>query len=112
MTKSALPPTPNLQHRISLSNNLPPRYQTTLRTTAQEAVLSLCCSKSGGMKPQPVQQLRQAFVQAAAQAQQQQQQGDQRWWMLLESALACIDKVAKAKTMTPNPKPQTLNPKH
>jgi hypothetical protein len=31
--------------------------------------------------------------QAAAAAQSQQQQGDPRWWMLLESALACVDRV-------------------
>jgi hypothetical protein len=55
------------------------------------------------MKLQPVQQLRAAFVQAAALAQQQQQQGDHRWWMLLESALACIDKVAMAQTLNPKP---------
>ena len=68
-------------------------FQTTLRTTAQDALLALCSSRSGSVKMQSVQHLKQAFANAAAAAQQQQQQGDQRWWMLLESALACVDKV-------------------
>jgi hypothetical protein len=68
-------------------------HQCTLRTTAQDAVLFLCSTRGGGVKKMPVEHLKRAFVQAAATAQQLQLQGDARWWMVLESALACIDKV-------------------
>ena len=67
--------------------------QCTLRTTALDAVLSLCGTPGGKVKRHGVEHLRQAFMQAIATSQQQQQHGDPRWWMLLEAALACIDRV-------------------
>jgi hypothetical protein len=37
--------------------------QCTLRSTAQDALLSLCSTKSGGVKRMPVEHLKQVFMQ-------------------------------------------------
>jgi hypothetical protein len=41
------------------------RFQCTLRTTAQDALLFLCSTRGGGVKRMPVQHLKLAFLQVA-----------------------------------------------